>query len=350
MEPPAKRVRASRYSYFSTVSYLDHEIVKEILEKLVHDDYLKWFRMQEERGELGMLHNQICLKLGEPATASAVCSRLKRSGLGGFVNEAKDIVKLLEYVRKNDTATGKVAEDGEMGSTKSEAKTDFQTKLAQGKTQRLMEVKDLFLKNKMRSETKLLIINEYPHLISEMFEGENIALTQLQEERKLRMKEEADNVAWRPWQEKLNEELDKDPDPRKVIVVYDADGNTGKTYFSKMWCHSHPGEGVVVENGKSNDLKYILSRYPNLKCMFFDLSRSNIEHVNYGFVEDIKNGRFTSGKYVSREVTINVPHVVIFTNFKLDFSSMSADRWCAIFPNHPDPEIVSGAACSSAFE
>ena len=69
--------------------------------------------------------------------------------------------------------------------------------------------------------------------------------------------------------------------------------------------------------GKVDDLKYVL----------MDLSRSDFNSVNYGAIEQIKNGDFDTCKYNNINVCFAPPFFAIFTNFKLDWFSLSLDRW-----------------------
>ena len=131
------------------------------------------------------------------------------------------------------------------------------------------------------------------------------------------------NVDWRPWQKSLENRMYEDADSRSIYVIYDPVGNQGKSYFAKMFTQQHPGESLVIDNGKSNDLKYVCMRTPLLKWLFIDLTRTVHDFVNYAVIEELKNGVYTSGKYESRSVVNPHPHVVILTNFKLKYDAVS---------------------------
>jgi len=49
--------------------------------------------------------------------------------------------------------------------------------------------------------------------------------------------------------------------------------------------------------------------------------------MNYGAIEQVKNGLVFSGKYESSMLIFNPPHVVIFANDTPDESMYSNDRW-----------------------
>ena len=65
------------------------------------------------------------------------------------------------------------------------------------------------------------------------------------------MKEMGDPVL-RRWQSNLTEEMNKTPDPRKIIWYNDPEGNTGKTFIAKLLCLKH--SAIRFENAKSADI------------------------------------------------------------------------------------------------
>lgn len=126
----------------------------------------------------------------------------------------------------------------------------------------------------------------------------------------------------RTWQRDLWQELATVPDERTVHWFHDESGNAGKTWFSKLVLSV--SDCVRFENGKSCDVKHA---YAGERVVFFDLSRSQSEHVNYEVIESIKNGVMFSSKYDSRQKLFPPPHVIVFANFAPDFTKLSQDRW-----------------------
>lgn len=123
------------------------------------------------------------------------------------------------------------------------------------------------------------------------------------------------------WQRRLTEDLQEQPDTRKVIWIYDNIGNSGKSYFAT---HYSERESYYVTGGRAADIFYGYQYEP---VVFFDLARMKQEIVQYDVMEAFKNGQFYSTKYECKCVKFNVPHVVIFSNFYLDTTKLSADRW-----------------------
>lgn len=127
----------------------------------------------------------------------------------------------------------------------------------------------------------------------------------------------------RPWQQVLADELAQPPHDRKVIWYVDTIGHTGKSRMADyiVWRLG----GFAIPNGKSVDLAYALPDNPRI--VVFDLVRKMEDHVNYGFMEAVKNGTVFSPKFHSQVKYFPQPHVVIFSNFQPDLSALSADRW-----------------------
>lgn len=123
------------------------------------------------------------------------------------------------------------------------------------------------------------------------------------------------------WQQRLFEDLQAEPDPRKVIWIVDTVGNSGKSYFAT---HYTTKGSYYVTGGRAADIFYGYSYEP---VVFFDLARMKQEIVQYDVMESFKNGQFYSTKYECKNVKFNVPHVVVFSNFYPDTSKLSEDRW-----------------------
>ena len=58
-----------------------------------------------------------------------------------------------------------------------------------------------------------------------------------------------------------------------------------------------------------------------------DFSRTQVDKINYQVIEDLKNGRYFSTKYVSEMRVYKPPHVVCFANSEPNFVALSTDRW-----------------------
>ena len=57
-----------------------------------------------------------------------------------------------------------------------------------------------------------------------------------------------------------------------------------------------------------------------------DLARDSHDYVNYGALEQLKNGLVYNTKYESGMRMFDTPHVVVFSNFPPDETKISPDR------------------------
>lgn len=133
----------------------------------------------------------------------------------------------------------------------------------------------------------------------------------------------------RPFQIKILEILEQDPDDRTINWVYDRLGNAGKTTLAKHLCIKYPNECLYV-GGKASDIKYGVFNFlkkNNLRVVILDLTRSLEGYVSWQGIEEIKNGIFYNTKYESAMCIYDCPHLIIFANFEPEIDKLSIDRW-----------------------
>lgn len=115
--------------------------------------------------------------------------------------------------------------------------------------------------------------------------------------------------------------IDEPAHPRTIYWIYDPIGNHGKTYLCTYLVDS---KGAYYSNGgKAVDLLY---GYEGEGIVLFDYVRDSAEYVNYGVIEQLKNGILFSSKYESGLKRFNVPHVFVFSNFMPNLEKFSRDR------------------------
>ena len=168
------------------------------------------------------------------------------------------------------------------------------------------------------------IIRQWPQIV----EGANLLKSKRMEEadeewcRKQILKE---------WQAQLLRVIETEsrcPNDRIVHWVYDEVGNTGKTWLAKFAYLMRPTKTAWVHNGATKDIMKLLSdRASDLEVVFFDLSRCNLERINWDAIERIKNGMIMSTKYDVKSCIIDPPVLVCFANFEPDLEKLSIDRW-----------------------
>lgn len=130
----------------------------------------------------------------------------------------------------------------------------------------------------------------------------------------------------RPWQEKLKQMLEKEPNNRDILWICDKKGGIGKTQFCK-WAAYNMG-ATIITNGGVKDISILIPNNP--KIIIFNFSRSKENYISYEGIEGVKDGLITSTKYESKTKIFDSPHVVIMANFEPDYDALSEDRWKVI--------------------
>lgn len=132
-----------------------------------------------------------------------------------------------------------------------------------------------------------------------------------------------------PWQEEVRHICMSEADDRTIMWIWESEGNTGKSSFTKYMCVHY---GALVVSGKTADIhngilkwKEDTGEWPDI--VIVDVPRENLEYINYGAIEKVKDGCFYSGKYEGGMVLMNSPHVIFFANEPPRLCAMSADRW-----------------------
>lgn len=135
-----------------------------------------------------------------------------------------------------------------------------------------------------------------------------------------------------PFQKEVLEILSKPADDRTVHWFWESEGCTGKTSLVKSICINNPGNCIFL-NGKAADMKCAIAKTmedgPAPKIVLLGLPRTAEDYTGslYQGLEEIKDGLFFSGKYESKMVMFDSPHVMVFANWPPCESKLSADRW-----------------------
>ena len=139
------------------------------------------------------------------------------------------------------------------------------------------------------------------------------------------------------WQMKLMAQFEhptNEHNGRKVFWYYDEIGGTGKSVLADYLAITEPQKWFTAGAfGNSKDASQIIinaiSSGWNGHGIIIDLPRQAESNVGfYQVIEDLKNGRITSQKYSGRVKYLGaIPHVIVFANWKPNFSKLSRDRW-----------------------
>lgn len=140
---------------------------------------------------------------------------------------------------------------------------------------------------------------------------------------------------WRPWQQQLIDLCKTEADSRTINWVYDPIGNSGKSYLCTYLNLIY--NCVYCDGKKDNVLNQTrikaIEEDLDIKIILMDIPRHCQEYVNYGLLEQLKNGHIYSGKYEGGEVYLDNVHVIVFSNQLPDLSKFSEDRWNVIHIN-----------------
>lgn len=140
-----------------------------------------------------------------------------------------------------------------------------------------------------------------------------------------------EGVVWKDWQAKLLTDVSDAPNDRTVIWVVDRVGGQGKSFLAKYIYLTHT---TIIADGKKdnvfNQLKTKLDAGLEPHVVLLDIPRCGKGYMNYGVIEQLKNGLVYSGKYEGGDCIFEPPHVIVFANFDPDYSQFTDDRWVVI--------------------
>lgn len=129
------------------------------------------------------------------------------------------------------------------------------------------------------------------------------------------------------WQLEILDIIKKKPDLRKIYWYWDKEGGIGKSLFAK---HLVLKYNAMVIGGLKRDILYGVTSWLDeneLKIVVLDIARTEMNNISYSSIERLKNGMFFNGKYESKMVTFNSPHIIIFSNYEPRYNELSRDRW-----------------------
>jgi hypothetical protein len=248
-----------------------------------------------------------------------------------FFNES-DFVNCLRNFQEKDTSNrlpitiGKFIPENEQRRIKRQ----LAWKNCQNKTTK--DVLSIVQKIDERGSTSAIknIFDTDPDKILQIQLATNVYHKMVKNEMEYKLLEEAKKVEWKNWQQHLFDILSKKPDPRRIYVVVDPIGNTGKTFFVQNFRRLFPETTVSMNNCKTSDMLHAAQLCVERRVVLIDLMRSEKENIPYDGIEALKNGSFITSKYKSKFVDGFPPHMVVFTNFELNYQALSLDRWTII--------------------
>lgn len=132
----------------------------------------------------------------------------------------------------------------------------------------------------------------------------------------------------------ISEDQKKDVFNRKLNLLYDPDGNHGKSIMVDMICANKKGIKLPPLNNYKDIMQYICSKELSITdptIIFFDMPRALKKDQMFQMIsacETIKDGWAYDTRYGNRDDKFFArPVMWIFSNNLLDFGDMSKDRW-----------------------
>lgn len=162
-------------------------------------------------------------------------------------------------------------------------------------------------------------------------DGKTFTNIEKRKTRKERLLEKYNSVNWYDWQKKIIDLVETIPDDRTINWYWEEEGNKGKSFLAKYLVLKYD---AIISDGKKdnvfNQIKGWLDSHNETEdptLVILDCPRYNNEYINYGMLEQIKNGMIYSGKYEGGQCLFESPHIIIFSNYEPDVENMSLDRW-----------------------
>jgi hypothetical protein len=142
-------------------------------------------------------------------------------------------------------------------------------------------------------------------------------------------------VVWRAWQQEVLDLVGTEPGWRTIHWYWEPLGCVGKSFVTGYLFITRR---TLIVAGKATDVlqslkNYIEEKKDNPEIIIYDIPRHNKDYINYGLLEQLKNGVIFSGKYESCQFLIPPTHIICFANFEPDYDKLSEDRWNTVLIN-----------------
>lgn len=131
-----------------------------------------------------------------------------------------------------------------------------------------------------------------------------------------------------PWQNEIVERLKRQND-RRVMVLIDEYGNTGKTTLAKVLTARHMGAYCPAMDESKDYMAWALA-HQTAGIFVLDIPKSDSRKKNadlWSAVEQMKNGYLWDKRNHWQEAWIDSPGILVITNEEPDRSLLSRDRW-----------------------
>lgn len=143
-----------------------------------------------------------------------------------------------------------------------------------------------------------------------------------------------------PWQKKVHDTVVlSEPDSRKIMCIIDQIGGKGKSMLTKLLGWKHKAR-VVPLGSSAAQMKSALVKAGAYKIYLIDIPRNNKDwQFIFDTIEELKRGLVVSSFHGQlRDLYMDRPHIVCFTNVIPDLELLSFDMW-DLYTVGPDFEL-----------
>ena len=139
---------------------------------------------------------------------------------------------------------------------------------------------------------------------------------------------------WFPWQKTIYNSIFTDigeinTKPREVFWIFDQDGKSGKSSFSKYLYYHHSDKLKILTYTKGLELKTSIINSSPKKLYLIDLSHLNGQTFDkielLSLIDELKDGFVISSDNSS--LLMDRPYIVLFSNFIFQPNSFGAQHW-----------------------
>jgi hypothetical protein len=131
-----------------------------------------------------------------------------------------------------------------------------------------------------------------------------------------------------PYQKQLYH-MTQEFDERKIDLLYDRNGNIGKSLFAEYCEYKGVAEEIPPFRMMDDIFQWVCTR-PIKPCYIIDMPRGMKKDKLadlYSGIEVVKNGVAYDKRYHAKKIRFNRPRIFVFTNMLPCFDLMSKDRW-----------------------
>lgn len=135
------------------------------------------------------------------------------------------------------------------------------------------------------------------------------------------------NCELKPWQNEIWWSLNEKPENRIINVIFDPEGNKGKSWFIGYCCIKK--KAVFIPPMKDfRDIMRAAQCAPQYGTYFIDCGRAMKQTRElYEGIEYIKSGFLFDDRYKYQFTVISYPHIWVYMNEIPNLDYLSKDRW-----------------------